>query len=545
MKSIPFLRFNAALALCMTLLGAKAFGTDTNFVVQPPISTNTAGITLMLSVVQLQDTNYPLLSYAWLRDGTPLLDDGHVTGSQTETLMIEGATLEDAGVYTAQIFLQNALLSSPTSRVHLVEFPQVQGIRQENTGGTVRLVADATGGLLSYQWIWQGQDLPGATNSALVFANPYTDASAGYYMVRVTNLLGEAISPAPGFLLTKSAPSGTYEGLFYETNQVAHDASGYFQFTLSGSKSTFSGKLQIGKSRYPFSGKLSASHEASVVIARKDGRALNLHLQLVTINDDSKCIGTLTDGVWDATVQGFQVYYGKNRPTSLARNYTLALVNTNGSMTVPNGSCSARLIVSASGKATLSGYAATGVSISQSRGLSRSGFFPLYIAQSKGRERVIGWLRVVNQTASSITGDNVIWTKEPGDQKLYPGGFYIPLSAIGSAWPADANAKLNFNDGIASFFGGDLFGSEFPAGDFVRVTGKEGRSFKNSNAPEKVKISISRKTGVLKGSLRHPTTGKALKIHGVALYQQNRARGCFLGRDYSGNFTLMPNVPVP
>lgn len=543
MKSI--LRFNAALSFCIALIGTSVLGADTNFVVQPPISTNNIGVTLMLSVVQMQDTNYPMLSYAWLRDGTPLSDNGHVTGSQTDTLMIEGATLDDAGLYTAQIFLQNALLSSPTSRVHLLDIPQVQGIRQENTGGTVRLIADATGGLLSYQWMWQGQDLPGATSSALVFANPYTDASAGYYTVRVTNLLGQAMSAAPGFLLTKSAPSGTYEGLFYETNQVAHDASGYFQFTLSGSKSTFSGKLQIGKSRYPFSGKLSASHETSVTIQRKDGRSLDLHLQLVTTNDDSRCIGTLTDGVWDATVQGFLVYYNKNRPTSLGRNYTVALVNTNASTSEPNGSCSARLIVNSSGKVTLSGYAATGVSLSQSRGLSRSGYFPLYIVQSKGRERVIGWLRVANQASSSVTGDNVVWTKEPGDQKMYPGGFYISLSAVGSTWPSDSTGKLSFNDGIASFFGGELFGSEFPAGDFVRVTAKEGRSFKNSDAPEKVKISINRKSGVIKGTLRHPTTGKALKIRGVALPQQNRARGFFLGTGNSGNFTLTPNVAVP
>jgi hypothetical protein len=543
MKSI--FRFSAALSFCIALIGTRVLGADTNFVVQPPISTNNVGVTLMLSVVQMQDTNYPMLSYTWLRNGTPLSDNGHVTGSQTDTLMIDSATLADAGLYTAQIFLQNALLSSPTSQVHLLDNPQVQGIRQENTGGTVRLIADATGGLLSYQWMWQGQDLPGATSSALVFANPYTDASAGYYSVRVTNLLGQAMSAAPGFLLTKSAPSGTYEGLFYETNQVAHDASGYFQITLSGSKSTFSGKLQIGKSRYPFSGKLSTSHETSVTIQRKGERSLDLHLQLVTTNDDSRCIGTLTDGVWDATVQGFLVYYNKQRPTSLAKNYTLALVNTNASASEPNGSCSARLIVNSSGKATLSGYAATGVSISQSRGLSRSGYFPLYIVQGKGRERVIGWLRVANQTSSSITGDSVVWTKEPGDQKMYPGGFYISLSAIGSTWPDDPMGKLGFNDGIASFFGGGLFGSEFPTGDFVRVTAKEGRAFKNIDAPEKVKISINRKSGVLKGSLRHPITGKALTIRGVALYQQNRARGCFLGTGTSGNFTLMPNVAVP
>ncbi len=535
----------AILALCGCLLGTRAWSAETNFIIQPAISTNLVGTTLMLSVLQLQDTNYPALAFRWFKDGALLSDTGKVTGSQTDTVLIEAAELENAGLYSVQVLLGSAQLAAPVSRVYLVEVPLVQGIRQENTGAGIRLVAEATGGLLSYQWTWQGQDMPGATARTLVFANAYTDANAGYYGVRVTNLVGEAVSAAPGFLLAKSAPSGTYEGLFYETAGVTYEASGFFQFTLTGSKRTFSGKLFMGQSRYSFSGKLSLTHEAATTILRKDGRALDLRFQLVTTNDDSRCYGTITDGVWDALFQGHLLYYTKANPTPLARNYTLALGNTNATATAPNGSGCARVVVSASGKVTLAGHTATGTSISQARGLSRSGTFPLYVVASHGRERILGWLKVTAQGSSSITGDNLVWTKAAGPEKLYSGGYSLALSAVGSPWPFGSAANLAFTDGIASFFAGDLFEEEVALGDFVRVRSKDGRAFNAKEAPERVQISIAKKTGLLKGSLRSPSTGKKMTIRGVAMPQQNRTRGYFLGPQASGNFTLVPTVGVP
>src|SRR5258705_13388553 len=104
--------------------------------------------------------------------------------------------------------------------VHAVAAPSIQSLHAITAGTTVTFSANATGGLLSYQWSWQGQLIPGATNSVLTFPDAYADASAGFYSVSITNPVGATNFSGSAFLFTKPTPSGTYQGLFFDTNNV-------------------------------------------------------------------------------------------------------------------------------------------------------------------------------------------------------------------------------------------------------------------------------------------------------------------------------------
>jgi hypothetical protein len=61
--------------------------------------------------------------------------------------------------------------------------------------GTVTLSVTASGVGLSYQWIKDGQELPGQTASTLVLS-PLQTSDAGSYRVRVSNSLGSVTTPA-------------------------------------------------------------------------------------------------------------------------------------------------------------------------------------------------------------------------------------------------------------------------------------------------------------------------------------------------------------
>ncbi len=79
-------------------------------------------------------------------------------------------------------------------------------------GATVQLRAPSTGLLpLSYQWQFNGVDLPGATNAVLSLTN-VQPAQGGYYSLTVSNTLGVASSSAlltVAPLLIITPPSGT------------------------------------------------------------------------------------------------------------------------------------------------------------------------------------------------------------------------------------------------------------------------------------------------------------------------------------------------
>src|SRR5262249_5513334 len=182
----------------------------------------------------------------WFKDGIPLQDDGNISGSQGPTLTIRSADLTDAGTYVlTSSFIStftNVFQANSTFVVYVIAQPALQNFFSTMRGPDVVFEADATGGLLAYQWYWQGQPIPGATRSTLVFPNAYATASAGYYSLLIANPVGQVSSPLPGILFTKTTPSGTYQGLFFnaDTNLITVGSSGFFQYTLSATKRSFS-----------------------------------------------------------------------------------------------------------------------------------------------------------------------------------------------------------------------------------------------------------------------------------------------------------------
>jgi len=99
----------------------------------------------------------------------------------------------------------------------------------------------------------QGQPIPGATSSVLTFPDAYADASAGFYSLSISNPVGATNFSGTGLLFTKPTPSGTYQGLFFDPTNVTPESSGFFQYTLSASKRSFSGKIILGIKTYSFS----------------------------------------------------------------------------------------------------------------------------------------------------------------------------------------------------------------------------------------------------------------------------------------------------
>ncbi len=511
------------------------------FGIQPAVSTNVVGTSLQLRLAQASVTNYPALSYRWYYNGMLLTDTARIYGTTTPTLTLRDTVLEDTGVYSADVLVSGFVLVSPTANVYIIDVPALTGIRQQTAGSGLRLIADATGGLLSYQWTWQGQNLAGATSSTLFFANAYTDANAGYYGVTVTNPLGVAQSTPPGFLLTKPALSGTYQGLFYDTNIFAEGSSGNFQFTVSGSKQTFSGKIRSGRSQYSFSGKFSLDQSAEVLVQRKGMTPLQLQLQLVSTNDNMRCFGNLTDGNWNASWMGRMNYYSSQNPTSLAGRYTVAFQNTNTSPAVPNGNGYGTIVVNSSGRVTFSGRTAEGTAISQSCNLAKFGDWPLWTSVTEGRQELMGWVQLNRQANPNVRSDSLWWSKIPGADARYAQGYFLLLTGVGSFWAPPANGPvIGFTSGTSSFFGGELVTNGIPFWDSLRVSGNKGVSFSVPNSPEQVTLSISRNTGVVSGSFRNPLTREKLKIQGVALPQQTAARGYYLGQKASGYFSLTP-----
>jgi len=130
------------------------------------------------------------LHYQWLFRGALL------QGATNQDLCLTGVAASQAGGYSVRVTSPGGTVSSTTAILTVYDLT----ILQQPIGGTVaagtnfQMVVEAAGRVpLSYQWLFNGQPLPGATASVLQLNN-VTTSQAGDYQVRVSNPVGSVLS---------------------------------------------------------------------------------------------------------------------------------------------------------------------------------------------------------------------------------------------------------------------------------------------------------------------------------------------------------------
>src|SRR5664280_2713471 len=133
----------------------------------------------------------PPLSYQWLLNGTNL------TGATGATLSLTKIQPGMSGIYSLLVTNVYGFTQADIS-LNVTDSPPY--ILTQPVGGSMPLgrsftfTVSARGSLpLSYQWRFNGQDFPGATNTVLTLTNLNANQS-GYYEVVVSNPFGTAVS---------------------------------------------------------------------------------------------------------------------------------------------------------------------------------------------------------------------------------------------------------------------------------------------------------------------------------------------------------------
>jgi len=159
-----------------------------SFVAQPAsrvVATN-APVTFSVSLC-----GTPPYQYQWYFNDAPL------AGQTNSQFVIEQANLSDAGYYFVSVQNPAGTVTSAVATLIVQVMPAITQQPQSlvATGyTTVTLSVAASGGEpMGYQWRYNGVDVAGATNAALVFTNVQA-AQAGNYQVLVFNAAGSVLS---------------------------------------------------------------------------------------------------------------------------------------------------------------------------------------------------------------------------------------------------------------------------------------------------------------------------------------------------------------
>ena len=164
--------------------------------VQPQSQTVAVGSN---AVFTASATSLLALSYQWQRKGTNL------PGANNPTLTLPSVQLPQAGDYRVVVTNSAGAVTSQVATLTVYVAPPViitpPQSRLVGIEHTVTFSADLGGSPpFQYQWLFNGTNLPGATNAALVLSNVQTN-QAGAYTLAVWNSVG-AVTSSPSAVLT-------------------------------------------------------------------------------------------------------------------------------------------------------------------------------------------------------------------------------------------------------------------------------------------------------------------------------------------------------
>jgi len=354
----------------------------------------------------------------------------------------------------------------------------------------------------------------------------------------ITFIMSSELSLTANFVPSPySVTSGTFSGLFYPTNQypLQPDRSGTFTVVVT-TRGSYSGHLQIGSTRYAFSGYLGTNGLASKSISRRANTALNLQLAMGAGTAANQVSGTLSDGNWVANLTGDRaVFDTRTNPARYAGHYTIILPGQGTNSTAPAGNGYGTVRVTAGGVVMFAGKLADGTTISQSANVSQEGTWPLYVSLYTSKGLLAGWLDFTNEANDDLSGQ-VSWIKPAlSNGHYYAGGFASDLTAAGSVYvqPASsANAILSLTNGMITFSGGNLSAeitNSIALGTSSRVT--------NLSA-NKLSLGFSLSTGLFTGRVTDPATGDSLPFGGAVFQKLDAAYGFLLGTDQSSDVQI-------
>ncbi|MDB6121118.1 MAG: putative Ig proteinputative calcium-binding proteinFG-GAP repeat protein [Pedosphaera sp.] len=338
--------------------------------------------------------------------------------------------------------------------------------------------------------------------------------------------------------------AGTYNGLFYETNGVTFETSGFLTFTVN-SNGVFSPKIYMeGKIYSASSINFDPSGAAHLTVARLGKAALSVDLQLDLTGGSDTVTGTVSSPVdgWTAPYAGERAVFSNTSPTPNAGKYTFIIPGSSDPTVAPVGHCYGVVTVSSNGLVSISGNLGDGTAEAQASAttsIGKNGLWPLYMPLYSGKGSMISWISITNASGvvTNITGTvNWIKKKTVPPSAYYPDGFTNTTDILASGYVSPTAGKRfsDLSDATIIIDGGDLLS---PLIISVFLTTNNTVSVVGPN-PNYLKMTIAPANGIVSGSFVDLDLNRTNTFKGAIIRDSIFASGEFLGPVNAGFFFL-------
>ncbi|MGC3957146.1 MAG: hypothetical protein QM813_04025 [Verrucomicrobiota bacterium] len=509
-----------------TNLAVTVSSSDTNLATVSITATNLIGSTN----AQLTLTYVPKTNANGSASITLIADDGSITS--TNSFLLTVTAVNDVpsfnlalSAYTVNKYNVPVSITNAVTNIFAGAFNETNQIvsfvmSNSNSGLFTAQPAISTNGILTFTPAARG-----GTVTVTVRAKDNAGTSNGGVDTAAAQTFTISIPANPFSVL-----GGTYSGLFFDTNNVANDSSGYFRLILA-TNGTFTGGIARAGSSNAFSGQFSPASPSLSIAVSNTPCVLNLALDTSASWTEtiSGSVSNTTAG-WDAQLMSFLNVNASGFPASLAGEYLVAVPGNASASAGPSGDAALSVVVSTNGVVTISGYLADDTQVKQTTTISRGGSVPFYVGIGASGS-ASGWLTFLASGANRLQNDSEVVFIRGAGGTYYPGGFTNATVAIGSQYDDTATDLLSLSSGTVVLSGGGLstpMTNTFTlANNVITISG---------GATNGLSLTMFRSTGQIEGQFNNGSqTGE---INSVILQSTNQARGYFVLPAGVGKFHL-------
>lgn len=351
------------------------------------------------------------------------------------------------------------------------------------------------------------------------------------------NLCGQPVADTNLFPVA----AGTYAGLFYETNEVHHEYSGWLLMTVTRS-GTYSGRIILGAKSSAFSGGFLPDGTVTQVLRMRSAVPIEMTLKLET--NTAQISGMFSNAAFVAVVLTDKILtFSETNPCPWSGRYTLLIDPAGDGVSAPAGVGYGVATVGSRGTVKLLGALPDGRVITQSAYVSGSGVWPLYERLYGNRGSLLGWVNFEDRPTNDFHG-LISWIR-PGmkGMRVHSGGFATDATVTGSRYAAPTtvtNMVLNLTNGIGivACSGGSVTA---PFTNEVMLLPRARVSNQSSN---RLQMNFNLPWGRFVGTVREPGSGALHHFKGAVLQKANHGAGYFIDKHTTGRVYLGP-APEP
>ncbi len=227
------------------------------------------------------------------------------------------------------------------------------------------------------------------------------------------------------------AATGTYAGLFLDTNAVAEQSAGLINDLVIQTSGAYSGQIILAGIHHGFSGNFDVSEQSLTTVGRTaaQGGPLAMNLTL-NGNEVTGSINGSDDGAWASPLLAERV-----NKLNGSGEYTMLIPPGQG----PPGD-GYILVTNHNGTVTLSGATADGSAFGQSVPLVGAGDLPFYASLYSNTGLLIGWLNL----NGNLTATDIWWIKPASSTTaLYPSGYTNIVTNISDFRLGQSSAQIS------------------------------------------------------------------------------------------------------